>query len=157
MEYYLLGFSSNNIVKYCIWMTNRTDRKYCDINRKIVTFESEREALSYACSKNINLDINNKYICKFEKIKVINNNLGNVLDFWNLTADITKTLGINFLGNRKSPVVNRIYYKLFHGCNLFKKKDVGPYIPKFNDNEMHILNKIIKDGEKIICRYIFEM
>ena len=41
--------------------------------------------------------------------------------------------------------------------NLFKKKDVGPYIPKFNDNEMHILNKIIKDGEKIICRYIFEM
>lgn len=121
MEYYLLGFRYNHIMKYCIWMTDHKDRIYCDGKRDILTFDSQFEMQQYARSQGIKVDTKNGYLCDMDGLQIGSSRLADILDFWNLTSDITKTVGVNFIGNRKSPVIDKIYNKLFHGCNLRRK------------------------------------
>lgn len=155
MEYYLLGFKYNHIMKYCIWMTDHKDRIYCNGKRDILTFDSQFEMQQYARSQGIKVDTKNGYLCDMDGLQ-IGSRLADILDFWNLTSDITKTVGVNFIGNRKSPVIDKIYNKLFHGCNLLKGKEVAPYIPRFSPHETKILEKILEDGKEIICKYVLK-
>ena len=157
MEYYLLGFKSHHIMKYCIWMTDYKDRIYCDGKQAILTFDSQLEVQQYALSKGIKVDTKNGYICDMDHLQIGSSSLADILDFWNLTSDMTKTVGANFIGNRKSPVIDKIYNKLFHGCNLLKRKEMSPYIPRFNQDEIRILEKVLEDGQKIIKKYILKI
>ena len=157
MEYYLLGFKYHHIMKYCIWMTDHKDRIYCDGKQDILTFDSQFAMQQYALSKGIKVDTKNGYICEMDHLQIGSSKLADILDFWNLTSDITKTVGVNFIGNRKSPIINKIYNKLFHGCNLLKRKATAPYIPRFSPDEIRILEKLLEDGKKIIKRYLLKI
>lgn len=156
MEYYLLGFKYNHIMKYCIWMTDHKDRIYCNGKQDILIFGSEFEIQQFAQSQGIRIDTENGYLCDMDHLQIGSSKLADILDFWNLTGDITKTVGANFIGNRKSPVIDKIYNKLFHGCNLLKGKEVAPYIPRFSPHETKILEKILEDGKEIICKYVLK-
>lgn len=156
MEYYLLGFKYHHIMKYCIWMTDHKDRIYCEGKQAILIFDSQFEVQQYALSKGIKVDTKNGYICDMDGLQIGSSRLADILDFWNLISDMTKTVGANFIGNRKSPVIDKIYNKLFHGCNLLKRKEMAPYIPRFSPCETRVLEKILEDGKEIVRKYVLK-
>ena len=78
-------------------------------------------------------------------------NCSKVLDFWNIISDISHSAGFEFIGDKKDKRTEKVYDKLFHGCNLpMVNKTNIKYVPKWNYEEKKILSSIIEKGYIII-------
>jgi hypothetical protein len=122
-------------------------------NGRIIFFNNEYELIDYCKKENLNID-DNIVIYNIDKIKSIILNKGSnidckyLLDLWNITADIARTINMPFYGNKIK--ILSIYNKLFYGNNLSAIRGTGEiYIPHWNDKEIKIILKIVKECYKI--------
>ncbi|MDE7274804.1 MAG: hypothetical protein K2N95_17475 [Lachnospiraceae bacterium] len=54
--------------------------------------------------------------------------------------------------NRAREIIQRIYEKLFYGCNLLVREDEEHYVPKWNKKERRWIAKVMKDGIQILAK-----
>jgi hypothetical protein len=85
-----------------------------------------------------------------------------VLNLWNLLGDICFSVGLN-RGAERPPFervgpprrVDRLYEKLFFGCNLPALRGDGPrYEPTFSPRERRLLRRILRSGLGLLDRVL---
>jgi hypothetical protein len=155
-QYYKLAFLYKNKYLYTLWYTNDIDGLLNE-NDKMIFFYSEHELINYCKNDNLYIMDDDIVIYNIDEInKIIFNNGINIdckylLDLWNITADIAKTINIPFYGNEKETI--NIYNKIFYGNNLPSIRGNGEiYIPHWNNDETELILKIVKE-----CYKIFEL
>lgn len=130
-----------------------------DTKEKIIKFENLEKLKEFCNSNNYDLDESISYIdCNQEKLLDFDNfSCNDVLDFWNILTDISKTLNISFKGDdTNDDYINSVYNKLFSGCNLCSNMGDRKrlYIPFWTARHKYILRMVIKEGIEIIKREI---
>jgi hypothetical protein len=154
-EYYKIAFLYKGKHLYALWYTNDVDG-ILNANGKIKYFNGEPELIDYCKEKGISIeyDIAIYDIDKIDEIISsggINIDCKYMLDLWNITGDIAKTMNVPFYGNEKE--MTDIYNKILLGNNLLPiRKDRDMYLPEWNKEEITSILKLIKE-----CRGIFEL
>lgn len=166
-EYYPINIIINTKSHYCLWfshdLTSNDDNTINDglITElcKVKTFSAKEDLIAY--TKNAGLKyIDQEAIYDFDQaIKWLQSkkaiNCVYFLDLWNMVGDIANSLNINFIGNKRTKHISKIYDKLFWGCNLPAITPEGKeYIPIWTKKEIGIFTKIIKDELRIIHNFI---
>lgn len=152
-EYYIIKFKFNEASYYTIW--HELDSKFLleSNENKIKVFETKEEIFEYVNKLEIKVDEEeSEYICQ-ENILIENEiiDCNKVLNFWNIADDVATTLGLHFTGNDKTDDINRIYDKLFYGCNLPAiKGEHEDYIPIWSQEESMMIKKIVQEGIELI-------
>lgn len=158
MQYYIVQFNNENIVRYAIWYTDEKDGFVCE-SGKILFFDSV-EMLKEFCDskKNVITDTDEMpfiydfdYLKNWLKFPDDNFDCSNMLDFWNIISDALNDMGIHFIGDCKTDEnVNKVYDKLYYGCNLpAYNKNKMKYTPEWTKEEIDILQKVLSQYEKI--------
>jgi hypothetical protein len=124
-------------------------------NGKIKSFSDVGTLQEYAKSRQIKLHEEESELCIDTALEWLKNK--KYIDcsyfsfFWNTIADIANSLDIKFYGNKRTKHIDRVYNKLFYGCNPAPMRGDGEmYMPKWSKKEIRIFSKTIKDGLKII-------
>ena len=66
---------------------------------------------------------------------------------------MAKSIDCDFLGDSKAEEIQNIYDKLFYGCNLPSlKKNGEDFLPKWADDEMNLIKKVLKNGFEVLQR-----
>ena len=87
------------------------------------------------------------------------------LTAWNLFDDLSTGIEREFAGNRKGPVRNRVYDKLFFGSEVVGVNQQGkaeitgphtrPWIPKWRLQERKVLRRILRQGFWLWQKYTY--
>jgi hypothetical protein len=154
IEYYKVAFIYKTRYLYTLWYTNDVDGLLNE-NGKIKYFNNENELNNYCINKKINIEFDSIEIYNIDKINKIKSDIyvnidcEYILNLWNITTDIAKTIGATFYGNKKNEIIN-VYDKIFFGNNLPSVRGDGEeYIPSWNKKEINILIKVLEDCYKI--------
>lgn len=161
MEYYIVAIKIWGKTFFCVWYTDVKDG-FITKNNKLLSFADVFTLKKYCIQNNIKLssfDIILYDIDFFiDWVKNSNDEVDCIkfLDFWNITADVSDSLNLYFLGNENGIVLD-LYNKLFYGNNLPAIRGDGElYIPTWDCEDILILTKIIKDAISIISESIFD-
>lgn len=159
VEYFKFEFIIDNKKFICIWFSGEKDG-FISEGGKIKDFCNFDQLHSYALENNIEIidegselsvDFAQKW--DFTKEKVINCKY--FLHFWNMISDLSYSVNENFYGDKKNRTLNKIYDKLFYGNNLPAITPEGKeYIPIWSKKEIDELNKVVKDGLRIMNSYV---
>lgn len=158
-EYYKFVFVFDSKEYYCIWYTGEKDGFVTD-GDKLKCFHDYDQLQIYALDNNIvicddgsqlSMDVARAWNERNEK-KV---DCRYFLHFWNMMSDLSSSVKESFYGDIKNNTLNKIYDKLFWGSNL---PSVTPeekeYIPIWSKEELDELNKVVKDGLRLINSYL---
>ena len=142
---------------YSIWYSDIEDG-FITLNKKILSFNNERDLRKYCQKKSIELaeyitvyDIDD-LICK-NKVKNTEINCKSVLDFWNIISDASRSLHVLFCGDRVC--YNPIYEKLLCGCNL-EALSGKYYKPIWTRKEIDTIQDILNKGYRILRKYLLQ-
>lgn len=158
VEYYIVQFNDEKTLKYAIWYTDDEDG-FVSEHGKILFFDCVESLKDFCDSKNIIILDDDKvsFIYDFGYLKkwLLSPNdrfdCSIMLDFWNVISDASKSIGVAFIGDDKqSEMANKLYSKLFHGCNLPAINTSGKkYIPKWTQKEIDCLAEILSAHKAI--------
>ncbi|WP_162847149.1 hypothetical protein [Mucilaginibacter gracilis] len=133
---------------YIIWILDEVDTVLLDEQSKIIGFKTVDE-LHVFLEKN-NMQLTDEVSCvdvgKVQRwIVSPNKNIDYLtfLDTWNLFIDISESLNIAYLGDKKGAVRNSVYNKLFDRAGPFITQDSSAI---FNEKEIVVLAKIMENG-----------
>ncbi len=155
-RYYICKFILDKMIYYCLWHSDTDD--FFKINEDIVYCNSVEDIKKII--KNENLIVGEEiaeYDCekieKFSKNNILSPN--EILNFWNILMDLSKSLKVNFIGNDRTKKIDKIYAKLFYGCNLPAiTPENEEYIPVWTKKEIRKIKEIIENG-LFILRNVF--
>lgn len=157
MDYYIVQFNDEEIVKYAIWYTDEEDG-FINQNGRILFFDCIK-SLKEFCDNNITIsddEIPYVYDIGYLKKWILSPDnrfdCSDLLDFWNAISDASKSIGVKFEGDDKeNEEANRLYSKLFHGCNLSAINTSGKkYNPEWEQKEIDCLAKILSTYEVFV-------
>lgn len=140
---------------YTIWYTDDVDGFLTGQDGKLKSFPTKKEAEAFANEEGLLLQegvVSYLIAASIYRKK----NLGKFgcvlyLDHWNIFSDAAHSLNCRFLGDsRKKTVIQRIYEKLFYGCNLLVGEEERHYVPKWSKKERRWFAKVMEDGFQIL-------
>ena len=159
--YYLISFTYNQVVHYCIWVSSGEDYVLSDENG-IVFFYSIEMLMKYAFKRELVIEKTTIAEYNVDNIKKWCNDLHNsnidcveVLNFWNICSDFANGMRIGFLGDDEE--YNEIYEQILYGNNLFTDNYEKRYVPRFSKEEMEIIKRVLLDGVRIITENIAQV
>lgn len=141
---------------YTFWYTDDIDGFLLDRDGKLKSFPTKKEAIAFAKEEKLMFRpcaveffiapsiYRKKNLRKIDCVRY--------LDCWNIFSDAAHSINCEFLGDHREGVIQRIYEKLFYGCNLLVKEDEEHYIPKWSKKERRWIAKVMKDGIKILLK-----
>ena len=151
--YFKLLFIYKNKELYTLWYSNDIDGLLNE-NNKIKYFNTENNLTNYAINKGIKIQPDKITVYNIDDIQKIIQSKGKVIDcekvlnLWNIIADIAKTIGTSFYGDKDE--ITHIYDKLFYGNNLpaiCEGNEMQP--PIWDEKEISIIFKVLEDSYKI--------
>lgn len=144
-EYYAVKIIFQQKEFYSIWITADDGDYFFQADNQIEIFLTKTELQSF-CEKH-KIKIESESLYDFDSINYEDCNL--FINFWNLIADLAKTLGVSFVGD-KDEYLN-IYKKLLCGCNLpTMNRDLRKFVPNFSDEEIKELKLVVSDMKNIL-------
>lgn len=142
---------------YTMWYTDDIDGFLTKQDGKLKSFSTKREAEAFA--KEEGLWLREGIVTYLIAASIYRKkNLGKFdcalyLDHWNIFSDAAYSLNRRFLGdNREKAVIQRIYEKLFYGCNLLVGEHEKHYVPKWSKKERRWFAKVMEDGFRILSQ-----
>lgn len=140
---------------YTFWYTDDIDGFVTDQDGKIKSFSTKREAMAFAKEKEFSLYAGTcEYIIApsiYRKKNLKNIDCKRYLNYWNIFSDVAHSVNHQFLGDNREGIIQRIYEKLFYGCNLLVRDDEKHYVPKWSKKERRWIAKVMKDGIRILA------
>jgi hypothetical protein len=156
-RYYAFWLRLNNEDLYTIWYSNNKDGFLLEESNRIPVFRTMPTLLAYADRQNVSLEDEVPELHNFDLIKlwiryptadtIVYDVFLNAL---NAFGDIASSIG-NKVYLRLSKHIDRIYQKLFWGCNLpavTPRKKV--FHPLWNQKELEKLQAIFDYGLKML-------
>lgn len=159
-DYYAVTFKFKNICRYTLWYCDEKDGFFVE-NKKIKIFDSIDDIQDFVYNENLNFKKEkNEQVTIYNIDELIIQKDRDVIDcdlilnFWNIVLDMSYSLKIFFIGNQRIEYIDKIYDKLFFGCNLpaIKIDSRKEYHPKWEDEEIWLLSKIIDDIIEILTK-----
>lgn len=155
-EYYYLKIGLKGDCLYTLWYSDDEDGVLAE-NSKIISFSTLSNLKEYAVENKFyiptelaaeyDFDIINEWAEK--PSEVIDCKM--FIDCWNLFSDISKSIGIPFIGNFDTGITIDIYNKLFCGSNVSAIRCDGEmYQPEWSEEELNQLAKIMKNGIRLL-------
>ncbi len=138
---------------YCLWY--EADKLGFVKEEGLLSFKTALEAREYAREK---LGYKEELELLFYDIDSIERRLNSqveylgledILDFWNISMDLSSSLDLDFKGRLKNRQLSSIYDRLFFGQNMdiFSEEDPEEdQGPDFTDQEIQIMEELIRDG-----------
>jgi hypothetical protein len=155
-QFFRLWYRLDNADKYIIWILDEMDEVFTQ-SGIIPFFSSQVELLSFANEHQFQIVEEDSILHNLDQIQSwLQNTDGEIdcrafLSAWNLFTDVTYSLKCEFIGNQKDKVRNKIYDKLFFGCNLPAITPEGQhYQPEWTQKEKNKLVEIMQEGLKIV-------
>jgi len=158
-EFYIQSYKYKDEIKYLLWYTNDKNGIITAEN-KILSFSSISQIEDY---KKINSIDTETYEIKidFDNIaswingKSSTFDIKNILEIWNLFTDISESIDLDFKGDHKSHLTNKIYDKIFYGNNLPSVTPEGKsYSPIWNKFEIKRIKEIFLNGFEMFNKNI---
>jgi len=153
LEASILDFKIKDKNHYCLWYSDEGDRFVIN-NNKLIYYFGVSELIkaytdSYIIDENIvYCDVDILLITHKEENSLSYNQL---MNFWNMMTDLSKSLGIDFFGNKRTKQIDKVYDKLFWGLNLPSVTPIGKeYIPIWETHEKKIMSQVVLDGAGIL-------
>ena len=159
-KFYIVTFIICKNVYYTLWFTNNNDGFILDDDKKhIKSFKFEEDIRVFAVENNLDLEVEiTNILCDKNKLLDTQHiDCNYILTFWNIISDISNTIKTDFLGDHKTKDICDIYNKIFYGCNLPAIKNENKnekFVPKWRNNEKILIQRVIKDGLKILIKSI---
>lgn len=154
---YLIEFKLYQETYYCFWYTDELDGFLLDDDYKIKSFSSQTEARLFAESAGFKLNEEvlslSTDILSLSDADSIDCDL--VLTCWNLFSDAARSVNCPFSGDSREDDIQRIYNKLFCGCNLPAVKNDGEvFSPAWEETEKHRILAVLENGFKMIAKVL---
>ena len=151
-EYYILWYRLDGIDSYLIWYSDERDGVFVDASGVIPSFRDVDRLLSYAEKRGIsvnsekpilhNLDVLEEWLRAKDAEKIECNSFNSA---WNLFADISRSINGSF--DRSQKLTQKIYNKLFWGCNLPSVTPEGEqYHPAWTRRGLEIMHDVLGSG-----------
>lgn len=156
-EFYPIIFKVKQ-TEYCaLWYTDEMDGFLLDNDRKIRLFLNVTDAKVFADKKDYSVDseilILSDDIYKELDMKILDCNL--ILTYWNILSDMAKSINYDFLGDSKVEKIQKVYDKLFYGCNFPSINKSGEnFFPKWEEDEKSLIKMVLKNGFDILQKNI---
>lgn len=152
IDYFIVCLAFNFNTLYIIWTSGDLDCVVLDEEKKIIAFNIEADLLRYTEEKGIIIkpDTTKIEVSKIQQWVLQPNykvDFTEFLNFWNLCIDIAESTGIQFSGDIKNDLRNRVYDELFDGNGLFIVDDPNPVL---DDDEINELSEIMQNGLKLV-------
>ena len=163
--YFILKLQLNKQIRFLIWYSDELDGLLTDsINNKILAFRDEKEAIEFAKSKGIKIQQEEPALYNLDNVQELvkgkNQDLdcNTLLSTWNLFTDAVTTLNVEFVGNKKDKITNKIYDKLFYGSNLPAITPNGKeYTPLWTKSELTKMTEVMDEGIRILNNNLKEI
>lgn len=151
-KYYLIKFKILQEEYYTFWYTDEIDGFLLDENGKLKFFLTKEKAILFAKRGGFLLDTEELLISLsiLRKMNIKKINCSLFLNYWNIFHDVAYSINCPFLGDSRNGIVQNIYAKLFYGCNILVKEDEEHYKPKWSKKERYWIEKVMKNGFKIL-------
>lgn len=150
-KYYKLWYFITGNNRYLIWYSNEQDGVFVDAKGKVPSFASVENLLSYAETRGIiveleephlhNLDLLVRWLKKPDAKSVSCNEFNNA---WNLFSDVSASINGNFDSDKK--LTQKIYDKLFWGCNLPAVTPEGKQYHHWTKRELQLMHDVLLTG-----------
>jgi hypothetical protein len=151
-KYYILWYRLDGSDSFLIWYSDEKDGVFVDADGFVPSFKDAGSLLKYAQERNIgvdtegpvllNLDVLSRWL-KENDVALIDPN--GVNGAWNLFADVSHSIEGGFDANQR--LTQKIYNKLFRGCNLPSVTPEGEsYHPAWTKRELNIMRDVLSSG-----------
>jgi len=157
-EFFPVNFIIDSNNYHCIWFCDGKDGLIVE-SGKIKSFSNIDALNDYAENNNfklndddaeLSIDAAKKWLANKATVDCSYFNY-----YWNMIGDMANSLNISFYGNKRTKHVDKLYDKLFYGCNPPSLRGNGEiYVPKFTKKEIRILRKVVKDGLRIVRYFL---
>jgi hypothetical protein len=146
-----LDFKFRNV--FILWISSEIDKVAVDDNYNIKGFKSEDDLTTYCKCLNLKLIRTDDFeLYKIQQFLINPYNgfdYNTFLNFWNLCTDISASINLDFLGDKKDPVRNNIYDKLFNGTGIWISDNPNPF---FEKTELSLLSEILSHGMNLMLK-----
>ena len=147
-EFYLINIYINMSNHFCFYYykDEEFDQVMC-FDNKILYFDTEVKARSFAEGNNMVISENDTAIYDFDNLKISKDfDCKDVIEYWNLFDTISNSLNMKFIGkNRK---YYHTYKKLFGGCNT--AMNLYEYHPVWTNKDIKDIQKVLKQGQTLL-------
>lgn len=165
-SFYTLWFRLRQIDKYLIWVQSESDLVYLNNSLQVPVFNSEKSLKRYAQSQNLKIVdetpvLHNLDLARFWLVQPHSN--FECLEFlaaWNLFADLARSVKKSFSGNKRDPLTNKVYDKLFVGNNhpaTAPPNDDDTYTSGWTTSEIKRLAEVMAEGFQLLGNVTTEM
>jgi hypothetical protein len=162
--YYVVNFVYLSKKQYCVWYTNDVDGLMVKGNQ-VLCFDDVNCLKSYCYEHKIELDLDDDYVDSYDTGTIFDWLNGktpgfdyvNLLNFWNMTSDVAKSVSVDFYGDTNGIVLD-VYRKVFYANNIpVLKKNGEDFIPIWEEEELLELKKVMQDAVRIVCKFCFQI
>jgi hypothetical protein len=162
--YYAIEFVYLSKKRYCVWYSS-DNCGFVVKDNQVLCFDDVSSLKSYCYGHQIAIDddggdldsFNAGTILDWLGGKILGFDYQNLLNFWNITTDIAKSVSVNFYGDTDGLVLD-VYDKVFYANNLpILKGDGEDFIPTWDEEELLELKKVMRDAVRIVCKFCFQV
>ncbi len=152
LKYYILWYRYDDIDSYLIWYSDEKDAVFVDSDGFVPSFKGNDSLLKYAAERGISVDIEKPILHNLDLVnKWLEGKDSELIDCntfngaWNLFADVSRSINGGF--DSKQDLTQKIYNKLFWGCNLPSVTPEGEqYNPAWTQRELKIMAQVLGAG-----------
>jgi len=158
-DYYIVCFELEQLKRYLLWYSNIDDKEQFVLKAdgQVLYFDNLQELKQYCVKKDLQMDDEIVYFTLHRTVDYSEMDIdcSKVLNLWNIISDFAYTVGDKFIGDDKERnEIDEVYVKLFRGCNIKAMKQ-SFYHPVWNVNSRQVLEKVMKDGIKMVLRHLY--
>ena len=154
-HYYSYVVRSSDTDHYVIWYAGEPDGLYVGPDEGLPTFASHHELECYATNHRLLVDDSESDVLDLDAVRTFGAaskgtpvRCNQILNAWNFFIDLARSLGgpgTNFLNLDQE--LNRVYEKVFWGCNLAPVTPPGKhYTPIWSSSERASIQQLMKAG-----------
>ena len=151
-QYYILWYRLDGCDSFLIWHSDEQDGVYVDPGGFVPSFKDTASLSEYATVRDIGVDTEGPILLNLDVLREwLERKAVGLIDphsfngAWNLFADVSRSVNGGFDANQK--LTQRIYNKLFWGCNLPSVTPEGEqYHPAWTKRELEIMRNILSSG-----------
>ena len=164
-SFYTLWFRLWQTDKYLIWVQSENDSVYLTDNLYTPVFNNEKSLKKYAQSQNLKIDDESPILHNLDLAKHWltrphpNFDCLEFLAAWNLFTDVARSVRRGFSGNKKDPLTDKVYDKLFVGNNhpATTLPDNETYEPEWTTSEIKKLAEVMTEGLQLLGNAMVEI
>lgn len=137
-----------------IWFSDDLDGLVVDSSTaKVLAFKNKEVLINLAQKNNLVIQDEEPVLHDLDYVQdwiisgAIDVDCQKALIAWNLFTDVVTTLNLEFKGNKKNRIRNKIYDKLFFGSNIPTVTPKGESLaPQWSKTELATMTDIMKEG-----------